>query len=657
MGEPAGIRLTRLFSSLAVGPITLRNRIVSTAHSTGLTDGTRIGEELIAYYEARARGGVALIVTGSTSVHPSSSSRLKPALANWDNGVVVPYRRLASAVHRHGALVFAQLNHAGALSGSGGPFGCIVAPSAIDPEIAVETARGITLSEIDELVAAFATAAVRVREGGLDGIELHGGHGNLIQQFLSPHTNRREDAYGGSLENRLRFASEVALAVRRAVGPDFVVGLRLSAEEDYPDGLFLPETCQIAARLTDLASLDYVNVTSGSDTSAASLPRHYAPMYLRAGHMRQLARSVREAVSVPVLAVGRITDPRDAEAILAAGDADLIGMTRALIADRDLPDKARRGDFDAIRYCVGANEGCLGRLFRGLSMTCIQDPTSGREHELGAIERAAKPGHMVVAGAGVAGLEAARVAALRGHHVTLLERAETAGGQLLLARRAPGREELGGVSDNLLRVIGRLDIELRTKTEATVESILALKPDAVVIATGSRAFVPEGLDDGNNRLVSARAALDGAMVGDVVAVFDTKGDMIGPTTAEFLARSGRRVTLVTTQRAMGSKIEPMTLRLLQERLHECDVEIITDHAVIALTETGIILRHMVTGRERLLPDIASVVTATGARPLDGLRHALVAARPGLRLHLVGDARSPRHVEAAIYDAHMAARSL
>lgn len=653
---PAGLR--RLFSPLMVGGVELRNRIVSTAHSTGLTDGTALSDALVAYYAARARGGVGLIVTGSTSVHPTSSSRLRPALANWDDGIVAPYRRLAAAVHAHGARIFAQLNHAGALSGAGGlPGGRPLAPSVIDLEKTEAPPRALLEPEIAEIVAAFAAAAARARDGGLDGVELHGGHGNLIQQFLSPHTNRRDDAYGGPLENRLRFAREVAVAVRAAVGPDFTVGLRLSAEEDYPDGLFLPETTVIAARLVAAAGLDYVNVTSGSDTSSASLPRHYAPMYLRAGHMRHLARAIREVVPVPVLAVGRITDPRDAEAILAAGDADLVGMTRALIADRDLPEKARRGDLDAIRYCVGANEGCLGRLFRGHAIGCIQDPTSGREHEVGPLVRAEAPRRVVVVGGGVAGLEAARVAALRGHTVTILEREAQCGGQLVLARRAPGREEIGAVVDNLMRALARLPVELVTSVEATAETVLSLAPDAVVLATGSTAFVPMELDDGYGRLVSTREALDGAMVGDPCLVFDTRGDMAGPTTAEFLARSGRRVALVTSHPAFGAGIEPMTRRLLHERLAECGVDILADHRVAALTEIGVLVRHTVSGRETLLPDVATVVAATGARPADGLRAALLAERPLLPVHPVGDARSPGQIDAAIHDGHFVARSI
>jgi 2,4-dienoyl-CoA reductase-like NADH-dependent reductase (Old Yellow Enzyme family) len=464
--------LTHLFSPLRVGGLTLRNRIVSTAHSTGLTEGNEIGDRLIAYYAARARGGVGLIITGSTSVHPNSTSKLMPALANWDDSIIEPYRKLAGAVHPHGTRIFAQLNHAGALSGAAGKAGRVVAPSALDSELGTETPHALDADEIDEIVKAFAAAAMRAKVAGLDGVELHGGHGNLIQQFLSPLTNKREDSYGGSLENRMRFGLAVVRAVRATVGPDFVVGLRLSAEEDHAGGLTLDVTRVIARAMVEAGRLHYINVTSGSDLSAWSQANHYAPMYVRSGHMRRLARGIREVVSVPVICVGRIVDPRDAEAILEAGDADLVGMTRALIADRDMPQKARRGEFEAIRYCIGINDGCLGRLMRGMHITCVQDPTSGREHELDRMLPASASRRVVVVGGGVAGLEAARVAALRGHRVTVVERQAELGGQVQLARRAPGRADVGSVADHLVREVERQHVEVCCGETATAESIL-----------------------------------------------------------------------------------------------------------------------------------------------------------------------------------------
>lgn len=648
-------KVSLLFQPLKLGTLTIRNRVVSTAHSTGLSDQGLIGNEATSYYRGRAEGGVGLILTGSTSVHPSSSSRLKPALTNWDDAVLKPYEKLGREVHRFGTRIFVQLNHAGGLSGSGGPFGCVVGPSAMNHEIAVETAREITHGEMDELVYAFGRAALRVQAAGLDGVEIHGGHGNLIQQFLSPHTNKRIDGYGGSLEGRARFGREVAARIRSVVGPDFPVGLRLSVEEDYDNGLDLQETPRIARNLIKAGRLNYVNVTSGSDTSPRSLPRHYAPMYVRSGHMRRLVRPIRDAVDVPVLAVGRFTDPLDAEALLRSGDADMVGMTRALIADRDLPNKARKGDFSSFRYCVGANEGCLGRLFRGASVTCIQDPTSGREHIFDAIEVAALKKRVVVVGGGIAGLEAARVAALRGHDVTLLERDSSLGGQLRLARKAPGREELGAIIGNLERQIEQLDVQVRLQMDATADAVIGLKPDAVFLATGSAAFVPDNLDDGYGRLVSARAALDGAMVGNLVVVYDTRADYVAPTTAEFLARKGHQVTLATTGRGLGAKIEPMTLRIIEERLADLGISVLVSTSVQALTEEGVKLRNLLTGQDRILPDIATVVISTGSRPNQALHASIVATRPDITARLIGDARSPHDIEAAIYDAHVSAR--
>jgi len=379
-------------------------------------------------------------------------------------------------------------------------------------------------------------------------------------------------------------------------------------------------------------------------------------MYLPSGHMRRLARGIREVVRVPVICVGRVVDPREAEAILEAGDADLVGMTRALIADRDLPEKARRGDFDDIRYCVGINDGCLGRLYRGVHITCVQDPRTGRELDLDALPPAATPRKVVVAGGGVAGLEAARIAALRGHRVTLLERLPELGGQIRLASRAPGRAELGAIVDHLARELSRLKVDVVHGVEATADSVLALEPEAVVVATGSEAYLPE-FDGSEGRYVSARDALDGATVGDLVVVYDTKGDMIGLSTADWLATRRHRVTVVTPRRLPGQQIELMTGRLLYQRLLDRKVTFIVESEVVRLTEDGVAIRHRYTGCETILPQIATVVAACGARANDGLYRALRRRAPALALHQIGDAAAPRQIERAIYEGHMAARGI
>lgn len=645
-----------LFAPLRLNSVTVRNRIVSTAHNTGLNDGLRIGDRLLAYYEARARGGAGLMIMGSTSVHPSSSSRLRPAFANWDDAVIPEYARLSAVVASHGSAIFAQLNHAGAGAGTPGGVGHLVAPSAIESELSPDMPHELRTEEIAELVDSFATAARRVRAGGMHGLEIHGGHGNLIQQFLSPLTNTRDDEYGGSRDNRMRFALEVIRAVRRAVDDDFAVGLRICAEEDDEGGLHLAEMRGIVPELVAAGSLDYVNVTTGSDLTSLSLARHYASMYVRGQFMRPVARAIKDVVAVPVILTGRITDPRDAEAVLAAGDADLVGMTRALIADRDLPTKAARGELDSIRYCVGANDGCLGRLFRGLSITCIQDPTSGRESELPELSPAGTARHVVVVGGGVAGMEAARTAALRGHRVTLLEKGHELGGQVQLARRAPGREEFGAVADTLRRALDRLGLDIRYGVEADVDTVAALAPDAVVVATGSVAHVPR-FENSEDRLVSARGALDGDIVGDFAVVFDTKGDHVGMTTADWLASRGHRVAIVTTKPVLGPKLDPMTRRHLYGRLLDRGVTVLPEHEVIRFTDDGIRIRHLVSGREQILLDAVTVVAACGGRADEAVYKALRRALPRVAVHLVGDALAPRLVEQAIYEGQMAARAI
>jgi dimethylglycine catabolism A len=646
--------MKHLYSPLTIKSITLRNRIVATAHNTGLNDGLKIGDRLRAYYATRAEGGVGLMIMGSTSVHPSSNSRLRPAFANWSDDAIGEYAALSGIVERRGARIFAQLNHAGAGAGVSGGVGHLLAPSAIRSELSPEMPRELDAEGIAELVAAFAAAAVRVRAGRMHGLEIHAGHGNLIQQFLSPLTNAREDAYGGSRENRMRFGLLVLEAVRRAVGDDFIVGLRISVHEDHAGGLTLDDTSVIIPRFVEAGGLDYVNITSGSDLTSWSLANHYASMYVRGQFLRPQASAIKKLISVPLLMCGRITDPRDADAIIAAGDADLIGMTRALIADRDLPNKARSGSLDTIRYCVGANDGCLGRLFRGLAITCIQDPTSGREHDLGEVAPADKPRHVVVVGGGVAGLEAARVAALRGHRVTLIERSHQLGGQLQLARRVPGREEIGGIVDNLKRALGRLQVDIRIGTEASVDLLADLGAECAIIATGSRSHVPH-FEESELRLTSARDAIEGEMVGDNAIVFDSVGDHVGMMTADFLRESGRTVTFVTTCRTPGPGIDPMTGRMLYQRLLDGGVAFHTESKVARFTDEGIEIEHLASRRRQLVRDVVTVVAACGGAANDGLYRQLRRKLPRIDAVLVGDALAPRHIEQAIYEGHMAAR--
>ncbi len=319
-------------------------------------------------------------------------------------------------------------------------------------------------------------------------------------------------------------------------------------------------------------------------------------------------------------------------------------------------DTTVRGELDHIRYCVGANDGCLGRLFRGLSITCIQDPTSGRESELSELRPAAKTLNVVVVGGGVAGMEAARVATLRGHRVILLEKDYELGGQVQLARRAPGRGEFGAVADNLQRALDRLEIDVQYGVEADADVVAALAPDVVVVATGSTAHIPH-FEESEYRLVSARGALDGDAVGDSAVVFDTKGDHVGMTTADWLVERGHKVAIVTTKRFLGPKLDPMTGRHLYERLLNRGVTVFPEHEVLRLIDDGVRIRHLVSKCEQTLFDAVTVVAACGGRANDNLYKALRKRIPGIPVHLVGDALAPRLVEQAIYEGQMAARAV
>jgi len=648
--------LPHLFSPLISKPLVLANRIAFTAHSTGLTPDGLIGDDLSAYYEARARGGAGLIISGQSSVHPTSNSRLNTALRNWDDQVITPYRRLAQRLRPYETKMLIQLNHSGGQSAGSYDGGPPVAPSFFNYETARYAPRILTEEEILEIISAFELAARRVREGDLDGVEIHCGHGNLVQQFLSPSTNSRQDRFGGSFEARLLFAKNVLSAVRSAVGDDRIVGMRFSMEEDNNSGLSLEMSRLIIPILVEAGKLNYINVTTGVDYTAASLPTHYGPMYAKRQHLRRLSRMAKGFLNVPILSVGRVTDPRDAEDIIASGDADIVGMTRALIADRDLPTKAKSGRLNSIRYCVGANDGCLGRLFSGMSVTCIQDPQSGRENSLDELELAEQSKNITIVGGGVAGLEAARVAAIRGHRVTLLEKSNSFGGLLQLARMAPGREEIGAIADQLLSTVEKLNVNLKVGQKATAESIVYIEPDAVVLATGAQPSLPD-LEDEYDRIVTVQAAMEGAMVGGNVAVLDLRGDMIGVTTADWLAFSGRQTSLITPFRFAGHLVDPMTWQMLHQRLLKGGVNIFTNSDLISLTDYGIEIRSNVSGETSSIMDVASVVVSGGGVGRTDLANQLRKISPGLPIKVVGDAVSPRNIEKAIWDGHLAGRAL
>src|SRR6058998_1668499 len=550
--------LRALFSPIQVGRVTLKNRIYSSGHAEAMAESGRPGARLTRYHEAKARGGCALtIFGGSSSVHPSSPAAAWKQIANHDDSIIPAYRALADAVHAHGCLVFTQLTHMGRRAQADGEeTNVLLAPSQIPERVHRDVPHELEAEQIAELVRAFGEAAQRCREGGLDGIELSMAHNHLIDQFWSPLFNQRLDEYGGSLDNRMRFALEVLRETRRRVGGDFVVGARISGDEFTRGGLTAADMAEIARRLAASGLVDFLSIIGGgAHTYALQAPAVPNMSFPTAVYVPLAAAIKQAAPALPILHASRIVDPIQADQLAAAGQVDVVGMTRALIADPDLPRKTREGRLDDIRTCVGANEGCIDRIYQGKPVTCVQNPATGREGELGQVSKASVAKKVVIVGGGVAGLEAARVAALRGHRVVLFEKDTQLGGQVLLAARAPARADYAGIVRFLAVQVKKLGVEIRLGIEAGAAGVLAERPDAVVIATGSHPYVPPLPGADGKHVVTDRDVLaDTARVGANVVVVDDVHTQQALSTAELLLDQGKRVEVVSPLFYVGQDV-------------------------------------------------------------------------------------------------------
>jgi dimethylglycine catabolism A len=658
-----------LFTPIRVGPLVLKNRIYSSAHAEAMAEGGRPTEQLRRYHETKARGGCALIMFGgSTSVHPSSPAAAWKQLANHDDSIIPYYRQIAETVHRHDCLVFTQLTHLGRRAQSDTEaWHVLLAPSQIPERVHREIPHELEPEQIAMLVSAFGEAARRCREGGLDGIELSMAHNHLIDQFWSPLFNHRSDRYGGSLENRMRFGFEVLAEIRRRVRSDFVVGARISGDEFTTGGLTAEDMAEIARRLAASGLIDFLSIIGGGahthQLQATAVPNMSFPQAVYV----HLAAAIKQAVpGMPVLHASRIVDPIQADRLLAEGQTDVVGMTRALIADPELPRKAREGWLGDIRVCVGANEGCIDRIYQAKSVTCVQNPTAGREEELGEMRPPAAPKKVVVVGGGVAGLEAARTAALRGHRVVLLEREVDVGGQVRIAARAPARAEYGGIVSFLKGQVDKLGVEVRLQFEATVEHVLSEEADAIIIATGSHPFIPPipGVD-GKHVVTDRDVLLERVPVGDNVIVVDDVHSQQGLSTAEFLLDRGRKVRVISTQFYPGQDVGITSIVPLYTRLFTKGVTLTPHTELRAIEGATVVVANVYSGVEHRLEGVDTVVLAMGSRSGDSLYHALKGRSRGhppgqaefLLLFAVGDCVAPRGVHHAILEGTRAARAI
>ncbi len=634
-----------LHSPLDVGPLRLRNRVVSTSHQTSLVHDHLPTQDLLAYHEARARGGVGTIFLEATAVH-ASGLLTAHTIGGFLPEITGAYRALTERLHPHGTMLMVQLFHGGREQISSAPRAPAVAPSAIPSLRFKSEPRALTVAEIDELIAGYAVAARLAAEGGVNGLELSMSHGYLPGQFLSALSNRRHDRFDGTLEARLRFSVEVLEAVRAAAGPAVAVGARLSADELIAGGLGTAACGEIAGRLHGAGLVDFVSLVLGHSAHPAASTWIAPPPPAPPLAIAPAAAAIRAAVpELILLATTRVVTLEGAQQLLDAGTADLVGMTRALIADPELLAKTETGRADEIITCVGCNQSCIGHYHAGVPIGCAVNARTGRERTLGPPRAGAA--EMLVIGAGPAGAAAAVEAGQGGARVTLVERADEIGGQLRLAGVAPAHRETWELyRRSTLARLAAAGVAVQFGT--TADAQLAERFARVVLATGAQPYDP-GLDLADVAVVQAWEAIrEPSAVAGPALVADWGGGWEGLDAAERLAGAGVAVTLACAATVPGETLHQYQRNLYLARLHELGVEILHHHELV----DGPLLRHVFSRRSRPLPATATIVLAQGRAPVDGL-WAQLESHPGAVR--AGDVLGPRTLEEAVLEGTLAAQ--
>jgi len=654
-----------LGSPLKLGPKTARNRIWMTAHATLLVKDHLFTDAHIAYYAARAKGGAAVITMEAMASHPTTQPYKGKAFA-FDPRMVPEYAKLAEAVHEHDTLLLSQPWHRGRQTNSVTNGLPVWAPSAIPCGVYREMPHIMTTKDIDELIEGYRLSAKYSREGGLDGVEVHGmSHGYLLNQFLSPATNMRNDSYGGSLEDRMRIVMEILQASREELGPDMIMGMRLNSDDGHEGGLRPNDWADLAAEFEATGLIDYISLSHGTYINRMLI---YPTAPEKHGFQLDATAIVKAKLKIPVVGVGRIVDPDEAEEYLTEGKLDFVGMARALVSDARWGKKALSGEAKKIRPCVGAN-WCMSTIFAQAPIGCIHNPSAGRELELDeeALEPAETRKKVAVVGGGPGGMRAAWTLARRGHAVTLFEAHARLGGQVRWWAKADSRTELVGIVDWLEARLAEEAVDIRLNTKAGESDLAGF--DSVVVATGST-----GLRHGWTMLRPEKWAGDplpgadldhvmaftqlletDAQVGKRVVIFDTMGGRQGAVTAEYLTQRGAQVFFVTQ---LGQPSPDLAASRDWGKVHgmlrRAGVTFHVDRELTEITSDSVTIRDLYTGETQTLDDISNVIMVQGSSANDTLFHAL---GETIDTHLIGDAMSARRVNDAIKEGELAARKI
>ncbi len=624
----------------------MKNRMVMSAMATMLTEEGLISEALINHYERRARGGVGLIIVEATAIDPKGISSPRQMMI-YDDRFLEGLSRLSQAIKLGGAVPIIQLVHAGRQTSSKITGHELVSASPIPCPTIDEIPKELSPKEIADIVDKFARAAERAKRAGFEGVDIHGAHGYLVSQFLSPYSNKRKDEYGQGVEGRTKFASEIVQEIKRRNGKNFPVFFRMSAEEFVPDGLKLSESIE-TIKLLIASGIDAIHVSAGCDIALEWICQ---PMRLPRGCLVPLAEKVKREVTIPVMVAGRINDPYMAESILEEGKVDLVSIGRALLADPDFPRKSFEKRYEEIRRCVGCNV-CIHSIFRPGRIRCLVNPAVGQEKEM-EIRKAERLKKILVIGGGPAGMEAARVAKACGHEVVLIEKGEKLGGKLNIASVPPFKEELLNIIHYEEKQLEKLGVVCILGKKVTLEVVEEIVPDVVILASGSVSLIPQipGID--HPHIFTCEELLTGRIkVGKRPIIIGGGG--IGCETAEFLSRKGKKVTILELKKGLALDLELRTRKLLLESLNSLGVKSHTSISIRRIEEGKRVLCRDGNGEDRVIEG-DNVILALGFKPqselLEGLREKCS------EVYAIGDCFEPRGIKEAIYEGRMVGRNI
>jgi len=632
-----------LFEPGQIGKVRIKNRIVMLpVHISFWTATGEVTERVIDHFAARAKGGAGLIII--SQANPSYPPGYPVHASLESERMVAGHYRLVEKLHAYGARVALQISHLGRQLNrkdldivSSSPVRCIDFADIVYP-----VPRALNKDEISEMINRFAVIAANARRAGYDMVEVHGAHGYLISSFMSPYLNTREDEFGGSLQNRMRFPIEIIRRIKELTGDDYPVGIRINGDE-FVDGGITTEESPIIAQTLEEAGVAFIDVSSGIEEVGH---KRIDIMRMPEGWKAYLWEAVKKAVKVPTFAGGGHRSPELCEKVIAEGKADFVGLGRQLYADPEWPAKVNEGRLEDIRKCTS----CL-ECRRSADIRCAINVALGREKEFGGISPAQVKRRVMVIGAGPGGMEAARIAALRGHEVTLYDRRKEIGGNLLLAAAPPGKEKLLWFRDYEASQLSKLGVSLKLGVEVTPELIDKTKPDAVILAAGSKPIIPEIPGVEKRNVVAARDVLEGRTKIRSQKVVVAGGGMVGAETAEFLAEQSNIVTIVEILPGIADDMETFNRKGLMDALREKKVTMLTEHEVSEVTDKGLIVTDRRKG-ERKLIEADWVILAMGNKPANELADALQEKVP--RLYMVGDCQQPRTIMAAVYEGAFAA---